>query len=449
MKIKILTNLFIFFVFLCTHSTIVWAVNGVEEFGSNDLNAVVNKFNEIKKRNPNIDFKLRGSEEVEVKTCVNCPRFLNLASSINSILEKASKDPKFEDDELPSKVKKLKMIYYVVKKREADGSVRCQTFDNGNFIFDRDAKMEGQAKLISEQAFSIPSLESLTLNREDTDQLVYYFRDPDQKNVLVQVVQNKNQNAVIRYYSYTPTEKEKNPYNLPDLGETPPKKRKDIRPIEIHSEENTADLKPTDPNNYFNYKFDTKVEKRGFLPRDVKLMDASVSKELLDGFILRGENETRLARGNETSLKLTDGTREYVAVAVRTKLNGTVEHSVIVPYKIDLGSVVSDTAVAGAIQDETNARSVSVSLTDKNIDVIRAVVRENKTNGRDSIIISKDFNFESNGVLSVNGGVDEEKKKFVGLRHAVNLNKTTSMAMDLKLDSQRHATFYYTLSSQF
>lgn len=426
-----------------------------ETFGSNDINDVVNKFNEYKKRNPNVDFNLHFTEKVDqVETCYHCPKFLNLTSSVNKILDKASKDPKNVDLDLPLQVKKLKMIYYVEKKRDENGNFHCQKYEDINLFFDRDVKMEGQAKLIAEEAFSFPSIESMVINNPENERIVYYFRDPNQKNVFVQVVLEKDKTATLRYYSYTPTEAEANPYNLPDLGATKTKPIHtatfDKPDVDPNANKETISSTAKSSTNKFEMNFDPKLERRGILPRDYHLGTARISKEIVEGMVLTGGSSFSVGKGSDASFKLTNDKKDLVIVSLQTKLNGNTEHHVIVPYEINVGDMFdADTKIKGTIQDETHATSATLSLTDKNLEIIRTMVRENKDSGKVSVVMARDFNFESKGTVSVQAGVDEASTKFVALRNAMNLNKTTSMAVDVKLDNLHHASIYYTLSSHF
>jgi hypothetical protein len=408
----------------------------------------------LKGKHPPGTFDIHTREDVseDVKDCSHCPGHMKLTNSVNNILSKLSEDPRYDEDNLPMKVNKLKMLYYVTVQRDNAGNVKCDKISNYRNILDPDAKMMGEAKLIAEDFFSISATDSLYFNNIKDEKIVYYFRDESKKNVLVQVILEKNKSPVIQYYSYTPSSEESKGTNLPSLGaidDDTPRTKRVVAPVpEVESNGNSLTLKPTSIEG-LSFKYEPKLEKKGILPRNYHIGDASLSKEIFEGYHLNGNSHLSLADGTETSLNLKNTEREILMVKLKAKLNGQTEHMIVVPYQVKLGDESSTTAVKGSVQDETHATTLSLSLADNGADIARVVARQNKDTGNHSVVISRDFVLSPKESINVSGGRDETAHNFVALRHLKTLNKSTYMAVDLKIDSERKATMYYTLTSRF
>ena len=77
------------------------------------------------------------------------------------------------------------------------------------------------------------------------------------------------------------------------------------------------------------------------------------------------------------------------------------------------------------------------------------LARQNKETGNHSVILFKDVKMQGNSVINLSAGRDETSANFVAARHTTIVNKSTSMVVDFKLDSERRTTLYYTLTTRF
>lgn len=430
----------IFFLFLITVSSVkAIEVSGgsIEEFNK--------QLDEIKKRNPGMKFDLDRKEVVEDrKDCSHCPSYLSLTEQVNKILAKTStKYP----DEVPREVSKLKMLFYTIKSRDLDGNIKCQNYEMIDYMMDKDKKLMGEAKFIASEFFTVQGIESVFYNMPENEKIIYYFKDQANSNVLVQVVVEKGKRPEIRYYSYTPSMAEVNPYNLPDL---------DAKAIKSNGEglklpvETTLTGAIADPNKErMGFSFDPKWIKKGILPRDYYLGEAYLTSEIVEGVMVKGLTKFSVANGSEAQLKIGDRLKDVVHINLKTKLNGTTNHEITVPYDIKVESLGEDTKIRGAIKEETHATGVSLSLVGGYQEMLSAVLKENKDTGRTSLILTKNIAVSPTENISLSGGRDEMAANFLAFKHAKALNKTTSMVVDVKLDSERKLTLYYTLSSRF
>jgi hypothetical protein len=400
---------------------------------------------ELKKRNPGMSFNLDRKEVVEdKKECSHCPSYLNLTKQVNNILAKVSASG---TEEVPREINKLKMLFYTIKSRDLDGNLKCQNYEMIDYMMNDDKKLKGEAKFIASEFFEVKGIESLFYNMPENEKIVYYFKDQEKSNVLVQVVVEKNKKPEIRYYSYTPSSKEVNPYNLPDLD----RKADGLSGTGLKLPvETTLATSLADPNKErLGFNFDPKWIKKGALPRDYYLGEAFVTSEVIEGVMVKGLSRLSIAKGSEAEIKIGDKEKDVVHINLKTKLNGNTDHEITVPYDFKLDSLGENTKIRGALKEETHATGVSLSLVGGYQEVLSAVLKENKDTGRTSLVLTKNVAISPSENISFSGGRDEMASNFVAMKHAKSLNKTTSMVVDVKLDSERKLTLYYTLSSRF
>lgn len=414
-----------------------------------ELNAEIKRLKKIYPEEAlRMDFKRTVDD---TKDCRRCPSHLKLTSAVNGILARLARDPEASAERLPLKVSRLKMQFYSVKSLDPyNNQIRCQTYEDFSYaITPKDRKMSGEAKLISEEFFDISAFDNLLYNDPSSEKVIYYFRDEFYHDVLVQIVAEKGKNPVIRYFKYYPSSTEQKDIDLPAMGEeydrSSPDRIADQAPISIKTED--GPLSEGSPVSGLNVRFKPTLVKRGILPRDYYIGDASLSKELIEGIILSGDSKLSVAKGNEANLRLNTKEGEVLQVRLNTKLNGRTEHAIVVPYLIPLSE--DGTGVRGALQDETYARSASLSLVSDHSEMIRATARQNKETGGNSVILSRDVAMAGGKVLSLSAGRDETRANFVAARHSSVINKSTSIVVDFKLDSERRTTLYYTLTTRF
>jgi hypothetical protein len=419
---------------------------------SGSLGDISNSLKEYKKINPLADFGLVKTQSIEKeKKCVGCPAFIALIPMVNDILDQAIKNPKFDDEELPREVNRLKMIYYVSRDRNQNGEINCQKTIFQNNIFDRDIKLEGDARLITEKVFAYEGPDSMVVNNPGRDQVTYYFRDPEQKDVLVQFTLEKNKPAKLRYYSYHPTEQEINPYHLPNLGSVREAKSKKNPKSSDNLIVNKDDVEITPESLIPNQmNFDPRLVKKGDVPKDVYLGDATIQKELYDDMLFSANSILTVGEGNKANFKLTDSTkRDYLYLAIHTKLDGKTDHNLVIPVNYSLPSFFSSNSeLKGTLQDEKSATTASIGLAQSGAELVRVIVRQNKDTGKNSLVLTHDYQIGNSPPVTLQAGQDEASTAFVGAHYAKSINKKIATVLDVKYGGG-HFTFYYTLSSQF
>lgn len=421
----------------------------LEVFGYEASGGSMDEFNkhldEIKKRYPEETFKFERKEKVEDrKDCSHCPSHLNLTAQVNQILAKLSSK---DSAEVPREVNKLRMLFYTVKSRGFDGNIKCQTFEELDYMMNDDKKLKGQAEFIASEFFQVNGIESVYYNLPENEKIIYYFKDQEKDNILVQVVIEKGKKPELRYYRYYPTAKETNPYNLPDLDAKPIKNSGEGLKIPVATSLSTS---PADPNKErMGFNFNPKWIKKGILPRDYYLGEAYLSTEVIEGVRFAGHTRLSVAKGSEAEIKIGDKEKDVVHINLKTKITGKTEHEITVPYDFKMESLGEDTKIRGALKEETNATGVSLSLVGGYQEVLSAVLKQNKETGKASLIMTKNIPVSTTENLSISGGRDETAANFVALKHSKSLNKSTSMVVDVKIDSERKLTLYYSLSSRF
>jgi len=415
------------------------------EMSGSSIDEFNKKLDEYKKLHPGENFKFERKETVEDrKDCSHCPSYLSLTEQVNDILAKVAGSGA---QEVPREVSKLKMLFYTIKSRDLDGNIKCQNYEMIDYMMDKDKKLNGEAKFIASEFFSVKGIESVFYNMPENEKIIYYFKDQANSNVLVQVVVEKGKRPEIRYYSYNPSKAEINPYNLPDLEAKPIKASGEGLKLPVETNVTHA---LADPNkSRLGFSFDPKWIKRGILPRDYYLGEAYLTTEVVEGVMVRGLTKLSVAKGSEAELKIGDREKDVVHINLKTKLNGKTDHEITVPYDFNLDSVGEATKIRGALKEETHATGVSLSLVSGYQEMLSAVLKENKETGRSSLILTKNVAISPTENISFSGGRDETAANFLALKHAKSLNKTTSMVVDVKIDSERKLTLYYTLSSRF
>jgi hypothetical protein len=425
-------------------------------YSGGDANLFVKKFNEMKNKLPNGKFEyLLDEYSGATPGCSTCPPLLKLTNDVNQALQKLSENPvkkeSDEDIELPTKIKKLKFLYYDVKMHLPDGSIVCkkhinfvdQSFNPEKYDF------KGQMQLLGDQVFQFNDIRSVLLSDPTTQDVSYYYRgEGESKNLFVQAIMRKDGTSLFRYYRYYPTEKELNPYNLPDLtGEDENIYKKRRRP-KVSSISQLADEDSSKVKNSNTIEFKADLEKSHGLPKDVHFMDASVDTKLSDQLNLVGESHLSL-KGNIGKLKVNNGERDVVLLNVETKLNGETKHQIIIPYSVDLTNLYEGSKVNSTVVKDESGSAVVLSLTDHNIESVRAEIRNNSNTGRTSKIIAKDYIVSDKEVYGGAMGSDENGNRFISFKHARSFSKNASMVIDLRIGSDHTTTLMYQFSSRF
>ncbi|AUN98139.1 hypothetical protein DOM21_10565 [Bacteriovorax stolpii] len=401
--------------------------------------------------------KLQEEEFNNKPACGHCPSHLKLTRSINDILSKMRENPELKNnDEIPVNINHLKFLYFTVKTRTEDGTTKCSRYMD----ITKDLKptvFDGQMELVAEDAYRFDGVTTVQVLDPNKDEVVYYYRgEGDQKNIIVQAVMGKD-GGKFRYYYYRPSEKEKNPYNLPSMGEESPdvtvKKKRISEGPEFPEEKSMTTLSAPESKDKFRLNFKPRLEKRNkYIPKNIHLADGEVSEEIIGGLRVNASTALSVTKGNEAKLDLQNEQGfKYVEINVRTKITGETEHSFAVPYEVRLSSVDDKDAyrLAGRVEDQTHAQVASLALVDGYIQHIRAELRRDKNTSKTSLILGRDFDMGKTEMASVFIGRDEERSKFISLQHKKLVGKNTTMVLDVKFDENKKATLTYQLRSRF
>lgn len=397
----------------------------------------------------------------DVAPCSHCPKFLSLTGEINKVITKMADDPKMSTDEVPLKLNKLKFLYYTQKIRAQDGSLACQRFMDSTPDL-KPTKWDGQFQLMAEDALRFAAVTDIQYIDPKTEESVYYYRgEGDDKNIVVQAILTK-EGGRFRYYRYYPTKEEENPYNLPDLDQGPlsltPTKKTQVREVQIENE----DLELPDPaetlsneekTSFFpklgNYglTFKPRVEKRNkYIPKNVHFVEASADQDLLGDLKMKASSDFSL-KGNMAKLALKKDEDDLMVVELKTKLNGETEHKVVVPFSVRVSEDLP--TLKGTAEVNSGGEVLNLSLTDKGIDLMRSEFRRNASTGASSYVLSRDIVSTKNEALTMQYGSEEDKKKFIGLRHAKAIKDNLTLAMDVRVNEEKKVTLVYQVNARW
>lgn len=402
-----------------------------------------------------ISYKLFREEEISRDNkCRHCPKYLLLTEQINKVIDNIAKDPKTNiSEELPIKINRLKFLYYTQALREKNGEIKCQRFMDLTPDL-KPTKFDGQFKLIAEDALKFNSVTDIQYINPNLKEVVYYYRgEGAEKNIVVQAILTPG-GGKFRYYRYTPTALESNPYNLPDMNKIYPEPERTptlADKIQYHDVDPHATpvlgLAATPDNYKLNFK--AELEKRNkYIPNNIHFVDASMNTEIGGGISVKGSSDTSI-KGNVANLAIKNGNSDLVLIDVDTKLNGRTDHRITIPYSIHILDSAPDFALKGKLQQENNAKVITMSLTDKAYEYVRSEYRKNTSTNKDSYVIARDIHIEKDEVLSMQFGKSEEDKKFASLRHAKSLKNNITLVLDVRVDQDKKITLLYQVSAKF
>ncbi len=417
----------------------------------------------IKPKVPVADLGYRYLREEEInndKTCSHCPKYLLLTEQVNKVAQKIAQDPKLSiSDELPVNINRLKFLYYTEAMRNENGEIVCKRYMDLTPDL-KPTKFDGQFKLIAADALKYEAVTDVQFLNPDVEEVVYYYRgDGDQKDIIVQAIFTKK-GGRFRYFKYTPTEKELNPYNLPDLKQESGSFKVESFLADDTNLKNNATKEapavspapaatvPTVQGSY-DVNFGTKYENFNHtpIPRNIHFVDAKVDHEIFGGVKIQGSSDTSL-RGNQArmALKNADG-NDLLLVDVDTKMSGKTEHNIRIPYSVR----VFDSApkVQGNLQTGTNADLVTVSVTDNNVEYLRTVYRKNHATNTESYVVARDIAVDAHETVSMQYIKGDDGKSYASLRDARTLKNNVTLVLDVRVDQDRKATLFYQVSSQF
>lgn len=402
--------------------------------------------------------KLQEEEFNNKPMCSHCPSHLKLTQSINGILDKMRETPELKgNDDIPININHLKFLFYTVKTRTEDGAFKCNRYMDVTPDL-TPTKFDGQMQLVAEDAYRFEGVTTVQVLDPSKEEVIYYYRgEGDQKNIIVQAVMGKN-GGKFRYYYYRPSEKEKNPYNLPALGESEPadatlKKEKKVSEGPVFEEKSADTLLGPASKDKYSLSFKPRLEKRNkYIPKNIHLANGEFSEEIVEGIRLNAQTALSVIKGNEAKLDIQNEKGfKYVEVNVRTKNTGVTEHSFAIPYEIRLSSTEEKDSykLAGKIEDQTHAQVASMAIVDGYIQQIRAEIRRDKHTAKTSLVLGRDFDMGKKEMATVLVGRDEEHSKFVSVQHKKLIGERTTMILDVKFDEHKKATVSYQMRTVF
>lgn len=392
-----------------------------------------------------------------VEGCNHCPRYFELTHSVNKVIEAMKNDPKYaEEAEIPVSLNRLRFLYYVVQSRLPDGSIQCNRYKDINPDL-KQTEFQGQMEKMFEEVFVFPAINQAQLIDGNKEEITYYYRgEGSQKNIIIQATMTKD-GGKFRYYKYHPTEKELNPYNLPTLGEDEPKeknksKKEDPAIFTSIAAPSTENLTPISKDK-FEWNLDPKMETRmKIIPKDFHLGKASLSSGIT-GTGVRVNADTALsAKGSRTNVVLENEQGEhYLEVSINAKTSGDVVRKIAVPIDIRLGTEDSKDPfqLRGRVEDTNSNSVVSLSLTDKYTQYIRAELKRDRNTSAVSYVLAKDFMIKKDESATVLAGKNEADKKYAAFQHRKTIKGNVTMVLDARVDEDRKYSLYYQLHARW
>jgi len=201
---------------------------------------------------------------------------------VNQIVDKLQRNPELANNpEVPVKLNKLKFMYYTEKLNLEDGSSSCKRYMDITPNL-KPTKFDGQFKLITEDVLKFSDVTAIQYQNPKLDEVVYYYRgEGAEKNLIVQAIMTKD-GGKIRYYRYYPTEKELNPYNLPDLDYKPETQGNNLIKSDPNPSDQSVNANPS-PNPYgLKYKFNELEWRNKFIPKSYTLEESEAQKDFGD-----------------------------------------------------------------------------------------------------------------------------------------------------------------------
>jgi hypothetical protein len=138
-----------------------------------------------------------------------------------------------------------------------------------------------------------------------------------------------------------------------------------------------------------------------------------------------------------------------VLVDLDTKLSGKTEHRITIPYSIHMLDTLPDYALKGKIQHENEAEIVTMSLTDKSVEYLRSEYRKNTNTNKDSYVFARDVKLDTNEILSVQYGKNEEDKRYASLKHSKTLKDNITLVLDVRVDQDKKVSLFYQVNAKF
>lgn len=406
---------------------------------------------EAKKENP----KFLMEEEATSRSCSHCPRHMDLANSVNNVLEAMKKNPEVaKHQEIPININRLRFMFYQIKSRDEGGVISCARYRDVTPDL-RPTKLDGDMNLMAEDVFKFNGVAAAQLVDSSKEEIIYYYRgEGNQKNIIVQAVLTKD-GGKFRYYYYRPTEKEKNPFNLPSMGHDVDAEDATIKKKQYNGPEmKMTEQDKIDSKNTFDISvdptFDTKLN---VVPTNLQIAKGNLSQGVGGTGLRLNAGSSLSLKGNEASINVqSEEGKKFVELDVATGLDGVTTAKVTVPYEVRLSVEDKPEAMKlnGKLEEEMTKQAVTLALTSGTIEHVKTQWKRDKTTQVQTYAVSRGFNITKDEKLTFEVGKNEEKNKYVSFQAAtITKKKDVSMVLDVRVDENRKASLRYTLQSRF
>jgi hypothetical protein len=395
------------------------------------------------------------SEEISGdNVCIHCPKHILLTEQINKVIDKLALDPKAKmNEELPAKINRLKFLFYTEAIRSKNGGIDCQRhFDITPDL--KPTKFDGQFKMLAEEVLPFRAITEIQYMDPSLQEMVYYYRgEGDDKNIIVQAILTKK-GGKFRYFRYTPSKSESNPYNLPDIdGPSEAPAMEPVSPVYGATTDTPSETTPAKPARLSttSVSYKTYIEKSEHqIPSNVHFIKADSTQELSQGGLqVKGTSDVTL-KGNNAKLNLiTNGNKNLASLDLNTHLDGTSEKVLVVPFSINIPAISKDISVTGAGQILNNAQILNMTITDKNAVVIRTEYYKNSDTNKDTILIARDVQIDNSQVISMVLRKDEADKAYAALTHVKTLKDNITLILNVSVNPDKAVSLTYQLNAKF
>ena len=306
---------------------------------------VKNIYEKWQKENPNKDILFESRRMYDdVAPCAHCPAPLALASNILPILKampNISSNPIVGDLELQ----------YIIEKVNTDHGINCHKFFESVDEQIHSKKYDGQFKQVAEGVFEkFSSVVQITYRAPNLDEIIYYYKDKN--NHFIQVIVDKNGKALYRYFEYTPSAYEQNPYHLPDLSapdrplsnaETYPMFPPEKTPVQTN--EKSGQDKPgfisAKGNAQYNGKFEyaSHVAEQLHIPKNFDIGKADGVVTVGDLHFLGGIHSTVKGHDVEVGILAPSGVKIATITGEASLIGKNPKESITIPYSLNIDPI--------------------------------------------------------------------------------------------------------------
>jgi hypothetical protein len=303
---------------------------------------------------PDARAKLYYQEDVDAKACSHCPKYLDLISQVNKIVEK-SKDGsiKSENDKLIA-LTKLKFLYYTVKTTYDNHFFLCKSYSQMSASEELEYQ-KGSMNLAVEQALALPNIKDVQLYEGEGKEVHYYYQGEGiESDNVIEVVMFPNGESKIKYYKY----ERKN--DLPSFVANFSKAI--VAPIQVNND-NLKTFSSDETNNFA-------------LPADSNVSSKGTTIALTNTLNLKNTNDFSTDK-KKVNISFEDNEgKKYVEMVGTGNISGEKVVDAVVNYDIELNkdsglkigsSIGNNLETTGNLADGIiNKQSVKLGLTDHN-----------------------------------------------------------------------------------